>query len=127
MSAVRKGSLARESQNCLLMTVARNIFADIPAQAPEEVFTILQAADRVRIERIVSYGHASPPGFWYDQPHHEWVTVLRGRARLCIEGEYVELEPGGYVNIPARAKHRVEWTSPDEPTIWLAVHYGNEL
>lgn len=106
-----------------MMTLARNIFTDIPSQAPEEVFTTLQTADRVRIERIVSYGHASPPDFWYDQPQHEWVIVLRGRARLCIEGKFVDLGPGDYVNIPARAKHRVEWTSPDEPTLWLAVHY----
>ncbi len=21
-------------------------------------------------------------------------------------------------------RHRVEWTTPDEPTVWLAVHYG---
>lgn len=108
------------------MTLARNIFTDIPSQAAEEVITILQAADRVRIERIVSYSHASPPDFWYDQPQHEWVILLRGTARLCIEGEFVELEPGDYVNIPAHTKHRVEWTAPDEPTLWLAVHYGAE-
>jgi cupin 2 domain-containing protein len=32
--------------------------------------------------------------------------------------------PGDFVNIPAHTKHRVEWTTPDEPTIWLAVRYG---
>ena len=29
------------------------------------------------------------------------------------------------VNIPAHRRHRVEWTDPHEPTIWLAVHYGD--
>jgi cupin 2 domain-containing protein len=26
---------------------------------------------------------------------------------------------------PGGQKHRVEWTTPEEPTIWLAVHYGD--
>lgn len=80
----------------------------------------------VRIERIVSTGHPSPEGFWYDQDEHEWVVVLMGRAKLIFEGnsEPVEMGPGDYMNIPAHRKHRVEWTSPDEPTVWLAVFYS---
>jgi cupin 2 domain-containing protein len=34
--------------------------------------------------------------------------------------------PGAYVHIPAHRKHRVEWTDPNQPTIWLAVHYSQE-
>ena len=80
-----------------------------------------------RIERIVSQGHASPEDFWYDQDQDEWVLVLKGAARLRFEGEEpVEMEPGAHVNIPAHKRHRVEWTTPDEPTIWLAVHYGDQ-
>ena len=26
--------------------------------------------------------------------------------------------------IPAFKKHRVDWTTPDEPTVWLGVRYG---
>jgi cupin 2 domain-containing protein len=33
------------------------------------------------------------------------------------------LSEGDYILIPARVKHRVEWTSKDHATIWLAVHY----
>ncbi len=36
----------------------------------------------------------------------------------------VELRPGDCINIPAHQKHRVEWTTPDEPTVWLAVFYA---
>jgi cupin 2 domain-containing protein len=77
-----------------------------------------------RIERIVSTGQASPPGFWYDQEQAEWVLLLSGSAGLLIEGEDAPrvLGPGDYVEIPARKKHRVEWTDPKEPTVWLAVH-----
>ena len=77
----------------------------------------------MRIERIVSQGHASPPGFWYDQDQHEWVIVLRGRARVRFEDGLLEMAAGDCINIPAHRKHRVEWTTPEEPTVWLAVHY----
>ena len=106
------------------MNALTNLFADLPARLPDElVTTLLEAAD-VRIERIVSHGHASPEGFWYDQDRHEWVIVLKGKARLCFKDEVVEMNPGDFVNIPAHRKHRVEWTTLDEPTVWLAVHYN---
>lgn len=91
----------------------------------EEEFKDLLRRDAFRIERIVSRGHASPPGFWYDQEQHEWVMVVEGRAGLEIEGEAEvrELGPGDWVDIPARARHRVAWTQDDPPTVWLAIHY----
>ena len=107
------------------MTGRANLFADLPRQLPEELITTVLEADRCRIERIVSHGHASPPGFWYDQDQHEWVLVLRGAARLRFEDGIVAMRPGDYVNIPAHTKHRVEWTTPDEPTVWQAVHYSD--
>lgn len=102
----------------------KNVFDDIPQHLPKEVVqTLIQAAD-VRIERIISHGHASPADFWYDQPQHEWVIVLKGAARLRFEDGIVEMKPGEFINIPAFKKHRVDWTTPDEPTIWLGVRYG---
>lgn len=100
-----------------------SLFTDFTSQLPDELVTILLDAANVRIERIVSRGHVSPKDFWYDQDQHEWVVVLKGLARLRFEDETLEMKPGDYVNIPAHKKHRVEWTTPDEPTIWLAVHY----
>jgi cupin 2 domain-containing protein len=101
-----------------------NLFANLPVKLPTELITTLLEADNLRIERIVSQGHASPPGFWYDQDQHEWVIVLQGSARLSMEGIVRELQPGDFINIPAHIKHRVEWTTPDEPTVWLALFYG---
>jgi cupin 2 domain-containing protein len=103
--------------------MAANIFADLPPNLSDELFTTLLDARDVRIERIVSHGHASPEGFWYDQDEHEWVALLKGAARLRFENETIELQPGDFLNVPAHKKHRVEWTTPDEPTIWLAVFY----
>jgi cupin 2 domain-containing protein len=105
----------------------KNLLTHVPADLPEELVERLLDTSSVRIERIVSRGHASPQGFWYDQHEHEWVVVLRGAARLQIEGdnEPTSMRAGDFVNIPAHTRHRVEWTAPDEPTIWLAIYYTN--
>jgi len=102
-----------------------NLFANIPEHLPEELTTVLQEGHGVRIEWVVSHGHSSPAGFWYDQPEPEWVLVLKGAARLEFEDRMVEMSPGDYINIPAHTKHRVAWTTPDEPTVSLAVHFSN--
>ena len=57
---------------------ADNLFSDIPDCLTEELVTILAENQHVRIERIVSNGHSSPNGFWYDQEEFEWVIVLKG-------------------------------------------------
>ena len=79
----------------------------------------------VRVERIVSTGQASPPGFWYDQELAEWVVLLAGAAELQFEDETVprRLGPGDWVNIAAHRRHRVNWTDPAQPSVWLAIHY----
>ncbi|NLN12339.1 MAG: cupin domain-containing protein [Acidobacteria bacterium] len=101
-----------------------SLFACLPPAGEAEAFANLFTAPGLRIERIVSHGHASPDGFWYDQGWEEWVLVLAGSARLEIEGEPepLPLAPGDWVALPARRRHRVAWTSPDEPTVWLAIH-----
>ena len=105
------------------MTAPTNLFHDIPDQLPEELLTTLFSAENVRIERIVSHGHSSPEGFWYDQDEAEWVIVLKGAAQFRFEDEAqpTELRVGDFLHIPAHRQHRVEWTTPDEPTVWLAV------
>jgi len=108
------------------MTNAPNIFTELPSDLPEELFTKLLQAPGIRIERIVSQGHCSPDGFWYDQDQAEWVLVLKGAARIQFADRVLELLPGNFVNISAHQRHRVAWTTPDEPTIWLAVHYRDE-
>ncbi len=101
-----------------------NFFDEIPATAPEELLHDVLDRQTFRIERIVSFGQASPAGFWYDQEGDEWVLVLRGRAGLEIEGRGIlELGAGDYVDLPAHTRHRVAWTAQGEPTVWLAVHY----
>ena len=101
-----------------------NLFENIPENISEEVFTALLSAENVRIERIVSFGQNSPPGFWYNQKENEWIILLEGSATLKMEeGSTIDLMPGDFMNIPAGQRHRVEKTDLNRRTIWLAVFY----
>jgi len=100
-----------------------NLYADLLPDAGAEQFAELLSRPGLRIERIVSTGQASPPGFWYDQPQAEWVLLLQGEASLAFEDEPAPrlLKAGDFVDIAAHRRHRVESTAV--PTVWLAVHY----
>ena len=108
--------------------VAENLFDDLPGSLPEELFTELASGRSTRIVRIVSTGHATPEGEWYDQNEDEWVIVLRGKARLKFADDRADLEmaPGDHVLLPAHCRHRVDWTTDEEATVWLAVHFDGE-
>ena len=91
-----------------------------------ELIDILASGNNIRIERIVSNGHSSEAGFWYDDPSAEWVTVLSGEARLrfLVDDKLIHLKRGDHVTIQPHEKHRVEWTTPNEPTVWVAVYFS---
>jgi cupin 2 domain-containing protein len=90
----------------------------------EELVDVLYERPDLRIERIVSTGQVTPDDHWYDQDDDEWVLVVKGRARLRIEGETEdrELGEGDYIFLPAHCRHRVAWTRSEPPTVWLAIH-----
>ena len=101
-----------------------NLFLNIPDDRPAELLETLIDTGSVRIERIVSRGHVTPAGQWYDQERSEWVALLRGGARLVFaDGREVTMAAGDWLEIPARQRHRVAWTDPGQDTVWLAVHY----
>jgi cupin 2 domain-containing protein len=103
-----------------------NIFANIPARVASEIVERIAHSSAVTIERIISpRGYASPGGFWYDGDRNEWVLVLQGGAAVLFEGESSPrlLSAGDQMTIPAHTRHRVEWTDPDQVTVWLAVFY----
>jgi cupin 2 domain-containing protein len=101
----------------------KNLLRDLPDARDGEVTEALFIAPRLRIERIVSLGQVSPPGFWYDQDEAEWVVLLAGAARLRFvdQAEDCTLVPGDQLFIAPHRRHRVEWTDPQTPTVWLAV------
>lgn len=102
----------------------RSFLAEV-APAREEFVETLAAGQGVRIERIVSHGHTTPFDHWYDQEWDEFVLLVRGAARLLFadDGSTVAMASGDSLVIAAHRRHQVVWTSPDEPTYWLAVHY----
>ena len=110
----------------MAMISVKNIFSDVSPKFEEEIFETLLERKTFRIERIVSHGHCSPKGFWYDQDEHEWVVVIKGSAVLCFDGinETVEMNPGDYLFIDRHVRHRVDWTDPEHETVWLAIHYS---
>jgi cupin 2 domain-containing protein len=106
------------------MITASNLLESVPETLPEEFSQKILTQSGVTIERIVSRGHHSPEGFWYDQTWDEWVLLTRGNAGLEIEGQpdMIELHAGDHLLIPAGTRHRVAWTDEKNDTIWLAVH-----
>ena len=104
-----------------------NIFKDIKIDKNNEQFFDLLKTENIRIEKIVSSGQTSPKDFWYDQDENEFVIVLKGEAILEIKQnnhtkEY-NLKEGDFLDIKSNIKHRIKYTSLDEPTIWLAFFY----
>lgn len=100
-----------------------NLLNPLPAALPDEMVDVLLRQASLRIERIVSRGQYSPPDFWYDQEQAEWVLLIQGAARLEFAQHMVSLQAGDYLHIAAHEKHRVDWTDPEQDTVWLAVFY----
>ncbi len=110
---------------------AANLFGSFPSDLPEELVEVLAEGNgHVRIVRLVSQGHSSPDGFWYDQDEHEWFVLLQGEAVMTFEKaatgevEVVSLRPGDWIEIAPHVRHRIESTDAGRHTIWLAVHWG---
>ena len=100
-----------------------NIFEKIIVDKTEEFFFEIFKNETIKIEKIVSNGQTSPENFWYEQEKSEFILLLEGFAILEFENREVELKKGDCLNIEAMEKHRVKYTSLDEPTIWFAVFY----
>ena len=102
----------------------QNLCADIPESLDNELQETLATGRELRIERIVSKGQSSPEQGWYDQHRDEWVVLLQGAAIISYpDGDMVALGKGDYLHIPAHCRHRVQWTDPEQTTVWLAIHY----
>jgi cupin 2 domain-containing protein len=103
-----------------------NLLSLLPDASAAETVDPLVTHPGLRIERIVSLGQASPDGFWYDQAEGEWVLLLAGAARLRFEDEIEPrlLNPGDWLDIAPHRRHRIDWTDPATPTVWLAVFYN---
>lgn len=102
-----------------------NLLSGLPDARAGEAVDLLLCRPNLRIERIVSLGQASPPGFWYDQEEGEWILLLTGAAvlRFTDEAEPRRLGPGDWLDIAPHRRHRIDWTDPVAPTVWLVIFY----
>ena len=105
--------------------LVQNLYDLSSASSDQEVVESLIDGKQFRLERIVSTGQSTPEGEWYDQDQDEWVVLLTGCAQLLFDHSEtrVDLNPGDYLLIPAHQRHRVESTSKNESTTWLALHF----
>lgn len=100
-----------------------NLLSPLPEAGVAEAFQTLLARPGVRLERIVSDGQASPPGFWYEQAWEEWVLILQGQGVVeYADGQRFTLQAGDCLLIPTNCRHRVAHTALR--TVWLAAHFG---
>lgn len=103
--------------------ISGNIFSDnqISPAEPEKFSEIFNGT--IRIEKILSCGHTTEEGKWYDQQEDEWVVLLSGNAILeFADNSTLDMKSGDYLFIPAHKKHRVTFTSNEPACLWLAVH-----
>ena len=104
-----------------------SLWEAVPDTLADKEFTeILASGKDVRVERIVSKGHSSPDHFWYDSDQAEWVALLSGEAKLRFKEQDVQIhmKPGDHLTIAPHQEHRIEWTTPDQPSVWLAVYFS---
>ena len=97
-----------------------NLFTEFH-HSTDEYIEILKSDSNVRIERIVSEGQISPPGFWYDQDEWEYVIVLQGSAEIETLSEKINMNAGDWIIISEHERHKVTYTSKEPPCVWLAV------
>ena len=108
----------------LTRTAPQSLLKNLPETLKEEAFTTLLERPGLRLEQILSLGHQTPDGEWLVGNEDEWVLLLKGSARLYLEGgeEEVSLETGDALLIPRGIRHRVTETAKDQHTVWLALH-----
>ncbi|MTI12247.1 cupin domain-containing protein [Sansalvadorimonas verongulae] len=99
-----------------------NLFTEAPFNPDKEFLETLAEGTGFKLNRIVSHGHRTPEGQWYNEPKDEWVALLSGKATLLIEDKEIDMTPGSYLFIPAHVEHRVEWTDETCETVWLALY-----
>jgi len=102
-----------------------NIFEkNFQNESGDEIFENIYADKKIKIERIISTGQITPENEWLSDKQPEWVILLQGNAIIMLESkEEVLLDKGDYLFIPAGVKHRVEYTSSEPESIWLAFHF----
>ena len=83
-----------------------------------EFFETLLRHKNIEIKKIISNTLKTPQEFC--QKEDEFVVLLKGCAKIKIDGEIKKLKAGDCLFIPANTPHTLIKTK--KTAIWLAVH-----
>ena len=95
-----------------------NLFEFTLPPKDQESFDTLLKKNSITIKRIVSNTLTTPQTFL--QECDEWVCVLKGCAKIEMEGEVYKLKSGDTLFIPAGTAHTLLKTK--KTVVWLAVY-----
>ena len=83
-----------------------------------EIFETILKHKNIEIKKIVSNTLKTPQTF--SQKEDEFVVLLKGCAKLEINGDIKKLKAGDFLFIPANTPHTLLKTK--KTAIWLAIH-----
>jgi len=83
-----------------------------------EIFETILKHKNVEIKKIISNTLKTPQTFI--QKEDEFVVLLKGCAKIEINGEIKKLKAGDFLFIPANTPHTVLKTK--KIAVWLAIH-----
>ena len=83
-----------------------------------EIFETILKHKNVEIKKIISNTLKTPQTFI--QKEDEFVVLLKGCAKIVINGEIKKLKAGDFLFIPANTPHTVLKTK--KIAVWLAIH-----
>lgn len=92
-------------------------------ERPWGSFTVLDDSEHFKVKRIEVL-----PGKRLSYQHHskrsEHWFIIRGTAKVTLNGEELLVNAGGSVDIPAGTAHRVENPSEIEPLVFIETQTG---
>ena len=92
-----------------------NIFDNLVFSEDGEIEETIFENDQVKIIRICSLNQATD---FYNQDQLEIVKIVRGRARLEIEGEVLDLKEGDILPIHP---HQIHGVLSQDHAVWLCI------
>jgi len=97
-------------------------------QRPWGVYYVLEDADTHKVKRII----VKPGGRLSYQFHYKrsevW-TIVKGQARITLDGVETDYKAGDVIEIPKQAKHRIQNIGQDDLVfveVQLGTYFGED-
>jgi mannose-6-phosphate isomerase-like protein (cupin superfamily) len=89
-------------------------------------YTVLDGGEGFKVKRIEILPEKRLSYQKHTRRAEHW-QIVRGTAKITLNGDETLVGKGGTVDIPIGTKHRVENPSPDERLIFIEVQLGDYL